>query len=190
MKVDEKTKKAKAYMQRLVKKMESDRRGSLSYAEKQELGMFNELRAGLHIGQKYPQWHEWDDKKKTETLKALPVKELTNTLSYEDDNQVPLLFALPTDVRVELLEKMTKAGLIFEPLQLMQQKNRYGESLLEVTSYDKVYGPRMGMLFSEVKEKGAHCKLVHNVQQKLKKKKEQDEKQAEVKLLRKDQYSR
>lgn len=190
MKVDEKTKRAQAYMQRLVKKMERDHRGSLSYVEKQGLGMFDAQKAKNHISTAIPDWHKLDENEKGEVLKSLSVKDLKFALTYEDDNATPLLFSVTNEARVTLLEKMAKAGLIFEPLQLMQQKNRYGESLLDITSYDNVYGPRMGELFGEVKEKVSHCKMVHNVQQKLKKKKEQDPEQAEVKLIRKDQYSR
>ena len=190
MKVDEKTKRAKAYMQRLVKKMESDHRGSLSYAEKQGLGMFDALKPKNHIGTVIPDWHKLDENEKGEVLNSLSVKDLKIALSYDDDNATPLLFSLTNEARVTLLEKMVKADLIFEPLHLMQQKNRYGESLLEVTSYDKVYGPRMGKLFGEVSGKADHCRLVHNVHQKLKKKKEEEQaEELRTRRMRKDHRS-
>ena len=187
---DEKTLKARKYMERLVKKIENDQRGSLSYAEKQGLGMFDEIRAGLHIGGVYPEWHSWDEKQKGEVLKSLSVADLRRALRYEDDNATPLLFSVSNEARVTLLEKLAKADVIFETLSLMEQENRYGESLLELTCRDQVYGPKMGQLFGELKQKSSKYKLVHNYQKGLKKKKAKKEKEEETAVQQLKQMKR
>ena len=176
---DEKTLKARKYMERLVKKIELDQRGSLSYREKLGLGMFDEIRAGLHISGIYPEWPSWDEKKKGETLKSLSATDLRHALECDDDNATPLLFSVSNEDRFALLEKLAKADIIFETLSFMVQENRYGENILELASLDKVYGPKMGQLFGELKQKASKYKLIHNYQKGLKKKKKNKEENSE-----------
>ena len=183
MALDEKSKKTSAYMRRLIQKIEKDNKGTLSYAEKQGLGMF----ADLHIGQIYPQWQEWDENKKAETLKALSVQDLNEVLGMLDENNVPVLFSMSNNVRFELLEKMAKADIIFKILELMQKRNKYGESILEQTSYDDVYGPKIGQLFGELKQKADRFKTVNKVQSKRKTEKQKTN--ILIKKAEKDQKS-
>ena len=149
----------------LKKKIKKDNKEALSYTEKQGLGMFAEL----HIAQIYPQWQEWDENKKTETLRALPVQELAKTLQKVDVNNEQILFVMPNGVCFELLEKMAKSDVVFETLELMQMKNKDGENILDLSSYDRRYGPKIGKLFDELKQKASKYETIHTVQAKRKK---------------------